>query len=337
MHIIQKFIADFPAQLQDAIRLGEKLTTTYQSAEIRNIVIAGLGGSGIGGSLVKSLVNQELKVPLEVIKGYDLPAYVNSSTLLIASSYSGNTEETLLVVEAARRNNAKIACITSGGKLLALANDENFDRAVIPVTEPICPRANLGYSLVQLLYLLMEYRLIDKNYARFLKESVSLLQNNRFGIETEAKKIATKLENKLPIIYCDEIFGALSVRFQQQINENAKQFAHVNVFPEMNHNELVGWVYPKNVLKDSVVILLQSSFNHARNAKRMEVCEPIFRKAADEVLHLEAKGDSLLEQFIYLIHLTDWISYFLAEKNNVDAFEIDVINLLKNELAKVGA
>ncbi len=335
MHIIQKFIADFPAQLTDAIAYGEKIEVKYQASEIRNIVIAGLGGSGIGGSLVKSLINQELKVPLEVIKGYDLPAYVNSGTLLIASSYSGNTEETLLVVEAARRCNAKIACITSGGKLLQLATEEGFDTAPIPVTEPICPRANLGYSLVQLLYLLMKYRLIGSQYERQLQDGLSLIKNQKFSIESEASKIASRLEDKLPIIYCDEIFGALAVRFQQQINENSKQFAHVNVFPEMNHNELVGWVFPKSVLKESVVLLLQSSFNHPRNTKRMEICTPIFNKLATDVLNIEAKGDSLLEQFIYLIHLTDWISFELANRNKVDAFEIDVINLLKNELAKV--
>jgi glucose/mannose-6-phosphate isomerase len=335
MDIIQKFIEDFPQQLEDAIRLGEALTLKHQASEIRNIIIAGLGGSGIGGSLVKSLVNRELKVPLEVIKGYDLPAYANSSTLLIASSYSGNTEETLQVVEAARQRQVKIACITSGGKLLELAKEIAFDLAPIPVTEPICPRANLGYSLVQLLYLFMEYRLIDKSYAKQLQEALSLLKNQKFSIESEAKQVAAKLENKLPIIYCDELFGALAVRFQQQINENAKHFAHVNVFPEMNHNELVGWVHPKNMLKDSVVLLLASTFNHTRNAKRMEVCLPIFNNLADGVLTLQAKGDSLVEQFIYLIHLTDWISFFLAERNKVDAFEINVINLLKNELAKV--
>lgn len=335
MDIIAKFIEDFPQQLQNAITLGEKLQLKHQSSEIRNIVIAGLGGSGIGGSLVKSLVSHEIKLPIEVIKGYDLPAFVNSNTLVIASSYSGNTEETLQVVDQAMRVNAKIACITSGGKLLELAKTEDFDLAQIPVTEPICPRANLGYSLVQLLYLLMEYCLISNNYASQLKKSVNLLQNSRFAIKSEAREIANELVGKLPMIYADEIFGALSIRFQQQINENAKQFAHVNVFPEMNHNELVGWIHPANLLKNSAVLFIKSSFNNPRNEKRMEVCEPIFRTMTNDIIDIKAKGDSLLEQFIYLIHLTDWISYYLSEKNNVDAFEIGVINHLKGELAKV--
>jgi glucose/mannose-6-phosphate isomerase len=335
MHIIAKFIEDFPEQLQDAITIGEKLSLKHQSSDFKNIIIAGLGGSGIGGSLVKSLLSNEIKLPIEIIKGYDLPAYASSSTLVIASSYSGNTEETLLVVEQAMRVNAKIACITSGGKLVELAKDKHFDLAQIPVTEPICPRANLGYSFVQLLYILMEYRLIETKYAQQLKKSVGLLQTNRFAIESEAKKVANELHNKLPMIYVDELFGALAVRFQQQINENAKQFAHVNVFPEMNHNELVGWVHPTTLLKNSVVLFLKSTFNNPRNEKRMEVCEPIFRRLTNEIIDLKAKGDSLTEQFIYFIHLTDWISYYLAEKNEVDAFEIDVINHLKGELAKV--
>jgi glucose/mannose-6-phosphate isomerase len=335
MHIIAKFIAEFPQQLQNAIQLGEKITLKHQGNSFKNIIIAGLGGSGIGGSLVKSLVNQQIKLPIEVIKGYDLPAYANQDTLVIASSYSGGTEETLLVVEQAMKVGAKITCITSGGKLAKLAQEQGFDIAPIPLIEPVCPRANLGYSLVQLLYILMGYGLINKAYAEELKSSEVLLQTQNEAIKKEAKNIAALMNGKMPIIYADEIFGALIVRFQQQINENAKQFAHINVFPEMNHNELVGWVHPATLLQNSVVFFIKSNFNNPRNTKRMEVCEPIFLKLADKIYDINAKGGTLLMQFIYLIHLTDWVSYELSLLNSVDSFEIDVINLLKGELAKV--
>jgi glucose/mannose-6-phosphate isomerase len=335
MHIIAKFITEFPQQLQHAIELGEKLKLKHQASSFKNIVIAGLGGSGIGGSLVKSLVSHEIKLPIEVIKGYDLPAYVDEHSLVIASSYSGGTEETLLVVEQAMKAGAKITCITSGGKLAALAQEKNFDIAILPLIEPVCPRANLGYSLTQLLYVFMGYGLIGKNYAQELQKSVTLLHNQSQNLQAEAQKIATLLPNKLPIIYADEIFGALITRFQQQINENSKHFAHINLFPEMNHNELVGWIHPNKVLQNSVILFIKSAFNNPRNTKRMEVCEPIFKKLTPQIYDIVPQGKTLLIQFIELIHLTDWISYELSLLNGVDAFEITVINHLKNELAKV--
>ncbi len=335
MHIIAQFIANFPAQLTEAVELAEQIKITAPKHDIRNIVVAGLGGSGIGGSIAHALISNEIGVPFEVVKGYDIPAYTNAHTLFIASSYSGSTEETLASVEKAAEKGAKIACVTTGGKLLKLAQEKGYNVALMPFTEPICPRANLGYSLIQLLGLLQSYGLVTTNFLAQAKTAIALLQTHNESIQTEAKQLAGALVGKLPILYADYNFGAVAVRFQQQINENAKQFAHVNVFPEMNHNELVGWVHPKNLLKDTVVVFFQSTFNNARNTIRMQVCEPIFGRATQNFYQLHAKGESALAHVLYFIYLTDWASYYLAEQNGADAYEIDVINHLKNELAKV--
>ena len=162
--------------------------------------------------------------------------------------------------------------------------------------------------------------------ATFLKENASEIQN-------ESLSIAKKLSGKLPFLYSDDALGAVLVRFQQQINENAKQICHVNVFPEMNHNELVGWVNPNQVLKNSLVLIFESLADHPRVRVRMDVCEPIFNRFC-ETLRIKGVGKTNLEQVLYLIHLTDWISYDLALENNVDPFPVEIINHLKGELAK---
>lgn len=334
MNIIQQLIEEFPTQLQRAIDIGETLKVSAPAHEIRNVVIAGLGGSGIGGSIVKTLVFDELGVPLEVIKSYEVPAFVGKHTLLIASSHSGNTEETLAAVETALQRGAKVACITTGGKLHAIAQAHALDVAKIPLEQP-CPRQYIAYSLVQQLYLLMHYGLVGQHFRTQLRNGLAQVVAQQEAIKAEAKQMAKQMHGHLPFIYADNNLGALAVRFQQQINENAKQMAHVNIFPEMNHNELVGWQLPESVLRQGVVINMRSKFNNPRVDVRLEVCRPIFGRLAAEVIDLHLQGPSLLEQTLHFIHLTDWASFYLAEANGVDPYPIDVINHLKNELAKV--
>jgi glucose/mannose-6-phosphate isomerase len=335
MNIIQRLIEEFPQQLARAIQLGEQVRVTAPVQPIRHVVIAGLGGSGIGGSLVKTLTANHLPVSVDVLKSYTVPAYVGVGTLVIASSHSGNTEETLTVVEIAAQRGAKIACATTGGKLLALAQAHGWDAIQMPLEEP-CPRQYIGYSLVSQLYLLMHYGLASPELATQLKTGLARIQAERATIQAEARQLAGQLLGRLPFIYADDALGALATRFQQQINENAKQLAHVNIFPEMNHNELVGWQLPEATFKNAVVVYLRSSFNHPRVDVRLEVCRPIFAQLAQAVVDLPLRGESLLEQTIYFIHLTDWASYYLAELNGVDSYQIKVINHLKDELAKVG-
>ena len=160
------------------------------------------------------------------------------------------------------------------------------------------------------------------------------LDRGEKAIQAEAELIAKRLKGKLPIIYCDGRLHAMAVRFQNQLNENAKQLAHVNTFPEMNHNEIEGWRFPENLLQQSQVIYLYSDHDHDRVEKRMEICRDYFEKRSTHIIDIVAEGASLLEQYYYLIHLTDWISYFLAKENQIDPDPVEAIAFLKEELAR---
>lgn len=332
--MMNELISSFPKQLEDAYSNFQKLSlSTFEKAdrEIHNIVVVGLGGSGIGGNLIQTLTRSLLKIPYQVCKTYNLPNYIDRNTLLIASSFSGNTEETLASLEEAQRKGAYIACLTSGGKVQEIAHQKGFD--LVPLKSlAACPRAHLPYSAISLLLLLHHYGLIDTDFENEIKQTIASLEMNNDEIKAEAKQLAIPLKNKLPILYADAILEPMLIRFQQQINENAKQLCHVAVFPEMNHNELVGWHLLKEVLSKTHILLFHSDYDHERVNKRMEICEDIFNKHTDSITHIKAKGNSFLEQVFYLIYLTDWVSYYLAEENGVDPFPVEVINYLKSSL-----
>lgn len=332
--MMHDLILGFPQQLQNAVKIGQKIQFSEPKHEIRNVLVAGLGGSGIGANLVEVFVADKLKVPYSITKTYDIPRFVDEHTLFIASSFSGNTEETLAALEKAQKRKAHIFCLTSGGKALEIAQKEGYDYVQVPNEAP-CPRAFLGLSLTQLLFVLKGYKLINGFFSKDLKEAIELLNTNQTAIQTQAKTLAHELYGKSPILYSDIPFGPNLVRFQQQINENAKQLCHVNVFPEMNHNELVGWGLLPEVYQYTAVIMVRSDFDHPRVSHRMDICHQIFAKKAANVITIQPLGTSFIAQNIYLIHLFDWVSYYLAELNQVDSFEIDVINYLKSELAKI--
>ncbi|WP_338766556.1 bifunctional phosphoglucose/phosphomannose isomerase [Bernardetia sp. ABR2-2B] len=332
--MMNELISSFPQQLEDAYSDFQKLSLSSfdkTDRKITNIVVVGLGGSGIGGNLVQTLTRSLLNIPYQVCKTYNLPSYINENTLFIASSFSGNTEETLASLEEAQRKGAYIACITSGGKVEKIANQKGFD--LVPLKAlAACPRAHLAYSATSLLLLLNHYGLVEIDFEKEIQETVASLNTNNEEIKTEAKQLAVSLKDKFPILYADAILEPMLIRFQQQINENAKQLCHVAVFPEMNHNELVGWHMPKEILSKTHILLFHSDYDHERVSRRMEICETIFNKHTDSITHISAKGNSFLEQIFYLIYLTDWVSYYLAEENGVDPFPVEVINYLKSSL-----
>lgn len=334
MDKMKPLIEGFTQQLRDAIKIGQEAQVKPARHEIRNIVIAGMGGSGIGGSLVASLSQDELKVPVSSIKSYDIPAYVNEHTLFIASSFSGNTEETLESLQKALNAGAQCTAITSGGKIAKLAAEHEVEVIQIP-GDSGSPRANIGYSVIQLLFILHYKGLAGTAFINQVKSLASLLEQDEEGLRSKAAKIANGIKGYLPIIYCDSRLLPVAVRIQQQLAENGKHMGHVNEFPEMNHNELVGWEHPEQILEDSKVYFLKTDYDHPRVRERFKVCRKIFEKRAANIVDLEAKGSSLLEQCFYLIHFTDWVSYFLAKANSADPFEIPAIDYLKSSLAKM--
>jgi len=334
MSTTKTYIESFTLQMAEGLKLGQALDFVRPGSDIRNIVIAGMGGSGIGANLVESLTFGRIPIPITVCKTYNIPQFVSPHTLFMASSYSGNTEETVAALNKAMLKRAEVICIASGGKILEIAKECNLLYIQLPAGSD-SPRAMLAYNMLALLSLLYHSNLIGAADIKETENAIEFLNRGEKGIQSEAELIAKKLKGKLPVIYCDSRLHAMALRFQQQLNENSKQMAHVNTFPEMNHNELVGWSFPEALMPMLQVIYLYSDHDHERVEKRMEICRDMFEKKSNPIIDIIGEGASLLEQYYYLIHLTDWISYYLAKENGVEPEPIEPIIYLKTELEKV--
>lgn len=324
-----RFVSNFTKQLQEAYEIGENSSLKKTNKSIENVLICGLGGSGIGGKIVSQIADKHCNIPILTHNTYSLPNFVNENTLVIISSYSGDTEETVSAMEEALRRNSEIACITSGGKVKEIASKNELNLILVPGGNP--PRAMLTYSLTQLFYILNNYSLIHKEYRDELPSTIALLDNEIDSIKEEAKKITDIVKNKTILIYTDASFEGVGTRFKQQLNENSKVLSFNHVIPEMNHNELLGWSGGNNTF---AAIFLRNISDNKRNQVRMEICKEIIANKTESIVEVFSKGNNTIERTFYLILLTDWISVYLAEEYGVDSIEIRVINRLKNELSK---
>jgi glucose/mannose-6-phosphate isomerase len=327
---MKELILDFSKQLTEAIAIGEKAVLHNSASEIRNILITGLGGSGIGGTIIAEIAASQCPVSITVNKDYFLPAFVNENTLVIVSSYSGNTEETTQAMDEAIKRKAKIVCVTSGGKVETAAKQNSIDCIMIPGGHP--PRACLAYSLTQLFYILNFFKLINADFKAQLKSAADLITKEETIIKAEAEQVAEFLFEKLPVIYAVDGYNGVATRFRQQINENSKKLCWHHVLPEMNHNELVGWA---GGWEELAVVILRNKSDYSRTQARIDISKEVFLKHTPSVREIWSKGNSQLEQSIYLIHLTDWVSWYLADMSHTDAMEINVINHLKGTLEKM--
>ncbi len=327
---MKEHVEVFITRLKEGIAIGEKAQLTPATHEIKNVLIAGLGGSGIGGTVVAQILEQELKLPLSVCKDYFLPAFVNENTLLIISSYSGNTEETVQVLQAALPLNPKIVCVTAGGKVLEIAKQNNLDHIIIPNGMP--PRSCFPYSFTQLFYVLKGMNLIGNSFEQQLANSVLLLESELENIKTEAKQLADKLYGKLPVIYSAANYEGVCVRFRHQVNENSKMLCWHAVVPEMNHNEIVGWVEQNENL---AVVFFRNEDDFFRTQKRMDFLSEVVSHCTPNIYNVWSKGKSQLERTFYLVLFGDWVSVYLGELKNIDASEVKVIDRLKKALSEI--
>lgn len=327
---MKDLVAGFPAQLESAYSIAEKFNPSFKPGSFRNVFISGLGGSGIGGSIVAELAILSSPIPVTVGKGYFIPAFVGPETLVIISSYSGDTEETVNALELALKAGARPVCITSGGKIKDIAEKNGLDLILIPGGCP--PRACLGYSLTQLVFVFVHAGLLDQSVLNNLKEAHALIVAQQTKIRERAQEVSKQIVGKTPVIYGTTYFEGVAIRFRQQLNENSKVLCWHHVFPEMNHNELVGWT-EKN--ENIAVIILRDPEEYKRNQFRIEISKEVFSKCTSTIIEIDAQGRSLLEKYIYLINLTDWVSCYLADLRGVNPIEIKVINHLKSELSKV--
>ena len=327
--LMKDYISDFSNHLIEAMKIGENKTLKNKNLNINNVLIAGLGGSGIGGSIIADVFASQINIPILISKDYSIPNFVNKNTLVIASSYSGNTEETIYAVKKALKMNAEVAIITSGGMLKEIAEKNNLNKIYIPGGHP--PRAMFGYSFTQLFYLLNHYNVIDLSFVAEFNKSISLLVKNEKNIKDDALALAKNLYKKTPVIYVAHGFEGVATRFRQQLNENSKMLCWHHVIPEMNHNELLGW---RVNVDNLAVVFFRNELDNKRNKIRIEINKEVVKKHTKDVYEVISRGDSVIQNTLYHIHFGDWVSWYLSELNDVDAIEIDVINYLKKELAK---
>lgn len=326
---MEQIIADFPMQLREAVEIGKDAPVSKHVAPLRQILVTGLGGSGVGGNVVSDILSDRLRLPFAVNKDYNMPGYVNKNTLVIASSYSGNTEETLLAMEEALSRHAKVVCITSGGKMAKNAIQHDLDLILLPEGRP--PRGCLGYSFVQQLFILYYLKLINKDFINDIERGAQLLEKECEGIQKEAQKIAKVMQGKMPIIYAPQGYESAAIRWRQQINENSKMLCWHSMIPEMNHNELVGW---RTKDPQWVPIFLNAPDVHERNQLRIDINKQVIAQYADRFFEIKAKGRTRLQRLLHMMWLGDWVSVYMAQHRQVDAMEVKVIDFLKAELAK---
>ena len=325
---MDELVSAFPGQLRDAAVIGQQIRLRAPQQPIRNVIVTGLGGSGIGGTMLAQLAEPQLRIPLVVNKDYTLPAFAGPDSLIIVSSYSGNTEETLSALELALTSGAHVVCVCSGGKVAEIAREKNLDLILIPGGMP--PRACLGYSFVQLLFILHALGLTGDCFTADITAAADLLEHEQAAIEAEALVLAQKTADQIPVLYADAHYEGIAIRWRQQINENGKMLCWHHVLPEMNHNELVGWTVNQPA---TVVLMLRNSDDHPRTQHRMEFTKRLVEPICKQVIEIWSKGETTLQRMMYLVHLGDWLSVKLAELRKVDAMEVRVIDRLKSELA----
>jgi len=304
---------------------------------ISNIVVTGLGGSAIGGDLLRVYAVNKISIPVMVNRDYVLPEFVGPDTLVFAVSYSGNTEETLSAYDDARARGASIIAITTGGKLGEYAKRDGIP--VIGVPGGVSPRAATGFLFLPTLRVLQRLGMLP-DVTGEISEMVSHLKELRKKLgpdapieENPAKRIACKLHKKIPVIWGSSgITGVVAQRWKGQINENAKAPAYWNVFPELNHNEIVGFQFPLEILKKIHVIFLRDGQDHPRVQKRFEITKKVIEDVVDGYTEVWASGEGTLSRLYSLIYTGDYASVYLAALYGIDPGPVKAIDYLKKEL-----
>lgn len=333
-------LLDFPLQCQQAYDIASAAKIGIEKKDFTKIIFAGLGGSAIGADLARSYLYFESKIPICVCREYELPAYVDNSALVFISSYSGNTEETLNAYQQAKEKGAAMIIISSGGLLKDHATNDKLTFIEIPKGIP--PRCALGYMGIIPLVILNKLGII-KDAAPFINEAIGVLEelkNNNLNPhigqrDNIAKYTADKLFNKFTVIYSSSIhFDIAATRLRCQLNENSKSLASTHLFPEMNHNEIVGWQNPKKLFKNLVVVMLRDKDMHRRVTTRMDITRDILKKEGVSVLEIWSRGEALLSRILSLIFIGDFISFYLAVLYGIDPTPVDRISYLKKRLAE---
>ena len=334
------YLTGFPGQISESLKFMKKFSVDLDISGIHSIVMTGMGGSAISADLFLGYIYDELKIPTYTNRDYTVPGFVDKHTLFIASSYSGDTEETLEALKEAKKRSAIIICITSGGRMERFCEEGGYPCIKVPGNLP--PRQALGYLFFPLISLFQQLGLITSKEAD-IKETRELLCElaERYNPATSfgnnlANHIAQSIYHAIPIIYTGVPFlYPVPTRWRNQFNENAKSMAFSNVLPELNHNEIMGWEGLREVNKHFRVILLRDTEETPRTMKRIAVTKEILK--SNKILFGEvfAEGYSRLARLFSLVFLGDWASYYWAMLNEKDPISIDSIDILKRKLSEV--
>lgn len=330
-------IQAFPDQFLEGWVLAADLDVQHRAQDLDHVVLIGMGGSAIAGDLVRTLVRDQAPVPMTVVRDYTLPKFVGPNTLVIASSYSGNTEETLSAFEAARDRGAAIYAITSGGALLDHATQHDLPHIVVP--GGMQPRAALGYSLGVLLRTAEKLGLAALGDGAF-EEALDAARRQAARLaepaeDNPALHLADMLHERFAVVYTGPgLMEAVGVRFRNQIHENAKQPAWGNVFAELNHNEIMGWeAVPQEIAMRAAVVVLRDPDDHPQIQRRMEITQGLVEDTVGAWAEVTAQGDSPLARVLTTVQLGDFVSFYLALRAGQDPTPVGTIETLKKKLA----
>jgi glucose/mannose-6-phosphate isomerase len=331
-------IHNFPQLCRQARQIAAGIDLPAGYRKVKKVLILGMGGSAIGGDLVASLATAESEVSVQVCREYVLPRFVDENTLVIASSYSGLTEETLSAFEQAIETPALKLAITTGGRLKSLC--DSLKIPVITFDYRTSPRAALPFSFFILQGLLQYLGFLPARQSD-MDETLAVLEDlNQKNLETcplssnSAKSLAQTLYGRLPVIYGAGITAEVAHRWKTQINENSKITCFYEIFSELNHNAVVGYRFPEELLSHTCVVMLDSDLLHKRIRLRYEITRTLLDKANISYQILQGYGHSALAQMMSLILFGDYVSYYLAILNQADPTEVKAIDFLKNSLAQ---
>jgi glucose/mannose-6-phosphate isomerase len=337
---MRKLLYDFPSQVEKVSQLMESVAIPSEYGEVGNIVITGMGGSGVGGNLLKGLLRDRIKIPLEVNKSYTLSNWVDSKTLLICVSYSGNTEEALSAYEVGKTRGSKMIVISSGGELAKLAKKDKFPLVLVPESN-IPPRTALGYLFFSQVFILKKLGLVNIK-DKEITETIQVLKSLREEIAPEkvktdntAKRLAGAIYDTIPLVYAtSDYFEGVAMRWKTQINENSKNPVYSVCFPELDHNEIMGWEGAKELIDRFSLVILRDKEETERMAKRIDITSSLIKGKAAKVLDVYSRGKKLLSRMLSLVYIGDYVSFYLAIFNGMDPTTIESIANLKKEMGK---
>lgn len=303
--------------------------------KIEKIIVTGLGGSAISGDVVYTLFQDQLSIPFFVNRNYNLPKFADEETLVIACSYSGNTEETLASFDEAIEKKCEVVTISSGGKLKEKAIEHKLLH--LEVEGGYQPRCAIGLMLTTLIKFLDESGFIFFQNG-FYENVINLLKEKSAEYSSENGSpydFATKLIGKFPVIHSTELLQSINVRLRSQLAENSKVLSYSGIIPELNHNEIIAWEKYDEKFLPAILIQIIDENDHLRNRLRFDITRDILSEVKVEILRLKSDQPTFYLRIFDLIYYVDWVSFFLAVNRKVDPTPIKNINALKEALSRI--